>query len=80
MDFAVCVVEFFSSAREPSFQAVESLKKVAECITNAEEGLVPLLRRLAEGDYNSTRIASAPLFASIYPKISESSTKVQLRA
>ena len=54
------------------------VEKVAECITSAEERLVPLLRILAQGEYNATRIAAAPLFASIYPKVSEAS-KTQLR-
>jgi serine/threonine-protein phosphatase 2A regulatory subunit A len=32
---------------------------------------IPLIRRLAVGDYNSTRIASAPLFSLVYKGVSE---------
>ena len=59
-------------------QAVESLIKVAEVIPNVEEAFVPLIRRLATGDYNSHRIAAAPLFATVYKRVSESS-KAEMR-
>eukprot|EP00283_Hemiselmis_rufescens_P004632 CAMPEP_0173421322 /NCGR_PEP_ID=MMETSP1357-20121228/2477_1 /TAXON_ID=77926 /ORGANISM="Hemiselmis rufescens, Strain PCC563" /LENGTH=587 /DNA_ID=CAMNT_0014384227 /DNA_START=49 /DNA_END=1812 /DNA_ORIENTATION=- len=54
-------------------KAVESVKKVIESMAGAEERLVPLLKRLATGDYNSTHIASAPLFSAIYPSVSAGS-------
>ncbi|EKX34071.1 hypothetical protein GUITHDRAFT_160260 [Guillardia theta CCMP2712] len=59
-------------------KAVESLIKVAEVIPNVEEAFVPLIRRLATGDYNSHRIAAAPLFATVYKRVSESS-KAEMR-
>ena len=52
-------------------QAVESLTKVSEFLLNSEDSFVPLLRRLTTGDYNSTRIAAAPLFATVYSRVSE---------
>ena len=60
------------------WQAVESLNKVAVVLPNAEETFVPLLRRLAAGDYNSTRIAAAPLFATVYKRVSDAS-KTEMR-
>ena len=59
-------------------KAVESLNAVAAVLPNLEPNMVPLIRRLAVGDYNSTRIASAPLFALVYPRVSEAS-KAELR-
>lgn len=59
-------------------QAVESLTKVSEALPKAEDAFVPLLRRLATGDYNSTRIASAPLFATVYTRVGEAS-KAEMR-
>lgn len=41
--------------------------------TGSEDKLVPLIRRLATGDYNSTHIAAAPLFATVYPSVSAAS-------
>lgn len=50
------------------------MKKVMEVMgTGSEDKLVPLIRRLATGDYNSTHIAAAPLFATVYPSVSAAS-------
>jgi len=56
-------------------KAVESLTAIAAVLPNLEPHLVPLIRRLAVGDYNSTRIASAPLFAIAYKRVSDESKK-----
>ena len=47
-------------------KAVESLNTISAVLPDLEPNMVPLIRRLAVGDYNSTRIASAPLFALVY--------------
>ena len=51
---------------------------MSEALPKAEDAFVPLLRRLATGDYNSTRIASAPLFATVYTRVGEAS-KAEMR-
>ena len=59
-------------------KAVESLNAIAAVLPNLEPYMVPLIRRLAVGDYNSTRIASAPLFALVYKRVSDAS-KAEMR-
>jgi hypothetical protein len=41
-------------------QAVESVKKIMEVMVGAEDKLVPMIRRLATGDYNSVRDSPVP--------------------
>jgi hypothetical protein len=60
-------------------KAAESLNAIAAVLPNLEPNMVALITRLAVGDYNSTRIASAPLFAIVYPRVSEAS-KTELRS
>ena len=40
-------------------QAVESVKKIMEVMVGAEDKLVPIIRRMATGDYNSVRSLTA---------------------
>lgn len=39
----------------------------------------PLLKRLAEGDWFTSRVSACSLFASVYPKLSDAGRKKELR-
>ena len=53
-------------------QAVESLNKVAEQLSDAHllEYFVPLIRRLAQGDWFTSRISACGLFGVGYGRMS----------
>lgn len=39
----------------------------------------PLLKRLAEGDWFTSRVSACSLFAAVYPKLSDAGRKKELR-
>lgn len=55
--------------RSPPPQAVESLVRVGKAMPGPliQEHFVPLVKRLAAGDFFTSRISAAGLFATIYP-------------
>jgi len=62
-------------------KAVESLKIIAEKHSNAdvEQYLIPLLKRLATGDWFTSRTSACGLFGVIYPRVSNN-LKQELRS
>ena len=56
------------------FQAAESITKVAAVLSSAhiEEHYIPLLKRLSQGEWFTSRTSSAALFAAVYPKVAPS--------
>ncbi|KAF1332530.1 Serine/threonine-protein phosphatase, partial [Globisporangium splendens] len=60
-------------------RAVESLQKVAAVAPNAGDVFVPLVKKLTEGDWFTSRVSACSLFASVYPKLTESGKKKELR-
>lgn len=69
----LCHVEE-SSVRD---KAVESINKIAAEMTKeqAEEFLLPLVKRLASGNYFTSRSSSCGLFAVLFPIVSSSETR-----
>jgi len=61
-------------------KAVESLRLIAAQHTDAdfEEHFVPLIQRLASGDWFTSRTSACGLFAVAHPRVS-AATKAQLR-
>jgi len=61
-------------------KATESLNKVAEALPPESllEHFIPLVRRLATGDWFTSRISACALFAVAYPRV-PASTKAELR-
>ena len=57
-----------------SFQAAESIAKVAGALSQAqiEEYYVPLLKRLSQGEWFTSRTSSAALYPAVYAKVSPS--------
>ncbi|KAL4137832.1 hypothetical protein PRIC2_001342 [Phytophthora ramorum] len=60
-------------------RAVESLQKVAAVVPNAGDVMVPLAKRLAEGDWFTSRVSVCSLFAAIYSKVADVGRKKELR-
>lgn len=60
-------------------QAVESLQKVAAVIPNAGDVFVPLVKKLTEGDWFTSRVSACALFAAVYQKLTEAGRKKELR-
>jgi len=61
-------------------QAVESLNKIAESLPaeHFEEHFIPLIRRLAKGEWFTSRTSACGLFGVAYNKVSDS-IKAELR-
>ena len=53
-------------------KAVESLRKIADkhSSQSLEEHFVPMLRRLATGDWFTSRTSACGLFSVVYPRVS----------
>lgn len=60
-------------------RAVESLQKVAAVVPNAGDVFVPLMKKLTEGDWFTSRVSACSLFASVYPKLADAGRKKELR-
>lgn len=60
-------------------RAVESLQKVVAVVPNVGDVMVPLAKRLAEGDWFTSRVSVCSLFASIYAKLADAGRKKELR-
>ncbi|CAH0482275.1 unnamed protein product [Peronospora belbahrii] len=60
-------------------RAVESLQKTVAVVPNVGDVMVPLVKRLAEGDWFTSRVSVCSLFASIYGKMSDTGRKKELR-
>jgi serine/threonine-protein phosphatase 2A regulatory subunit A len=53
-------------------KAAESISKVAEVLSTAqiEEYYIPLIKRLSQGEWFTSRTSSAALYSPVYPKVS----------
>lgn len=53
-------------------QAAESISKIAAVLSTAqiEEYYIPLLKRLSQGEWFTSRTSSAALYSPVYPKVS----------
>ncbi|CAI5705621.1 unnamed protein product [Peronospora effusa] len=60
-------------------RAVESLQKTVAVVPNVGDVMVPLAKRLAEGDWFTSRVSVCSLFASIYSKMTDAGRKKELR-
>ncbi|KAJ0401076.1 hypothetical protein ATCC90586_000760 [Pythium insidiosum] len=60
-------------------RAVDSLLKVVAVLTSVGDTFGPLLKRLAEGDWFTSRVSACSLFAAVYPKITDSGRRKELR-
>ncbi|KAK1934208.1 Protein phosphatase 2A scaffold subunit [Phytophthora citrophthora] len=60
-------------------RAVESLQKVVGVVPNVGDVMVPLAKRLAEGDWFTSRVSVCSLFAVIYDKVADAGRKKELR-
>ncbi|KAL3672437.1 hypothetical protein V7S43_003119 [Phytophthora oleae] len=60
-------------------RAVESLQKVVVVVPNVGDVMVPLAKRLAEGDWFTSRVSVCSLFAPIYGKVTDAGRKKELR-
>ncbi|KAI9915627.1 hypothetical protein PsorP6_006853 [Peronosclerospora sorghi] len=60
-------------------RAVDSLQKVVAVVPNVGNVMVPLVKRLAEGNWFTTRVSMSSLFASIYGKLWDPGRKKELR-
>ncbi|KAI9909649.1 hypothetical protein PsorP6_015123 [Peronosclerospora sorghi] len=60
------------------YRAVDSLQKVVAVVTNVGDVMAPLVKRLAEGDWFTSRVSVCSLFASIYGKLSDPGRKKEL--
>lgn len=60
-------------------RAVESLQKVVAVVPNVGDVMVPLAKRLAEGDWFTSRVSVCSLFAPIYAKLADAGRKKELR-
>lgn len=60
-------------------RAVDSLQKVVAVVPNVDDVMVPLAKRLAEGDWFTSRVSVCALFASIYSKLADAGRKKELR-
>ncbi|GAB9468266.1 Serine/threonine-protein phosphatase [Globisporangium polare] len=60
-------------------RAVESLQKVAAVVPNAGDVFVPLVKKLAEGDWFTSRVSACSLFAAVYQRLTEAGRKKELR-
>ncbi|KAI9917812.1 hypothetical protein PsorP6_013078 [Peronosclerospora sorghi] len=61
------------------YRAVDSLQKVVAVVPNVGDVMVPLVKRLAEGDLFTSRVSVCSLFATIYGKLSDPGRKKELR-
>ncbi|KAI9917001.1 hypothetical protein PsorP6_017192 [Peronosclerospora sorghi] len=66
-------LEFLAGVEETVVRdrAVDSLQKVVSVVPNVVDVMVPLVKRLAEGDWFTSRASLCSLFASIYGKRSD---------
>jgi serine/threonine-protein phosphatase 2A regulatory subunit A len=60
-------------------RAVESLQKVAAVAPNAGDVFVPLVKKLTEGDWFTSRVSACSLVAAVYPKLTDAGQKKELR-
>lgn len=60
-------------------KAVHSIVTITLSLTNVTESIVPMIKRLAEGDWFTSRVSACSLFASAYPKISAAGGRKELR-
>lgn len=60
-------------------QAVEAMQKVVAVLPSAGEIMGPLVKRLAEGDWFTSRVSVCSLFAPVYARLTEASRKKELR-
>ncbi|KAE8889999.1 Protein phosphatase 2A scaffold subunit [Phytophthora fragariae] len=60
-------------------RAVESLQKVAAVVPTVGDIMVPLAKRLAEGDWFTSRVSVCSLFAAIYGKLVDAGRKKEMR-
>lgn len=60
-------------------RAVESLQKVVEVMPSVGEIMTPLIKRLAEGDWFTSRVSACSLFAPVYGKTTDATNKKELR-
>jgi serine/threonine-protein phosphatase 2A regulatory subunit A len=60
-------------------RAVEALQKVVPVVPRVGDVMVPLAKRLAEGDWVTSRVSVCSLFAPIYAKLSDAGRKKELR-
>ncbi|TMW63863.1 hypothetical protein Poli38472_002804 [Pythium oligandrum] len=60
-------------------RAVDSLLKVATVVPNVGDSFAPLVKRLAEGDWFTSRVSACSLFAAVYPKITDAGRRKELR-
>lgn len=60
------------SLKSSSRQAAESITKIAAVLSSAqiEEYYIPLLKRLSQGEWFTSRTSSAALFPAVYAKVS----------
>ena len=60
-------------------KAVGSINTIVECLSDATETMVPLLKRLAEGDWFTSRVSACALFATAYTRVAAPSHRKELR-
>ncbi|TYZ68847.1 hypothetical protein PybrP1_001847, partial [[Pythium] brassicae (nom. inval.)] len=60
-------------------RAVNSLQKVAAVVPNAGDVFVPLVKKLTEGDWFTSRVSACALFAAVYAKLTDAGRKKELR-
>lgn len=60
-------------------RAVDSLLKIVAVLPSAGETFAPLMKRLAEGDWFTSRVSACSLFHAVYPKITDAGRRKELR-
>lgn len=56
-----------------------SLLKVVDVMPNVADVFTPLMKRLTEGDWFTSRVSACSLFAAVYSKIPDPARKKELR-
>lgn len=60
-------------------KATESINSIVTLMTDATETMVPLLKRLTEGDWFTSRVSACALFAVAYSRVKMPAHRAQLR-
>lgn len=66
-------------SRLPNTQAVEAIQKVVAVLPGVGDIMGPLVKRLAEGDWFTSRVSVCSLFAPVYAKLTDAARKKEIR-
>lgn len=65
--------------RARRLQAIEAIQKVVAVLPSVGEIMGPLLKRLAEGDWFTSRVSVCSLFAPVYARLTDAARKKEIR-